>query len=45
MDLLLDLTRQEGGSLLYVTHSRELAARADRSLRLDDGRLQAEAAA
>ncbi len=45
MDLLLDLTRQEGGSLLYVTHSRELAARADRSLRLVDGRLQAEAAA
>lgn len=45
MDLLLDLTRQEGGSLLYVTHSRELAARADRSLLLVDGRLRAGAAA
>ena len=45
MDLLLELTREEGGSLLYVTHSRELAARADRSCRLVDGRLQAEGAA
>jgi len=45
MDLLLELTRQEGGALLYVTHSRELAARADRSWRLVDGRLRAEAAA
>jgi len=26
MDLLLDLTRQEGGAVLYVTHSRELAS-------------------
>lgn len=42
MDLLLELVRDEGGSLLYVTHSRELAARADRSWRLVDGRLQAE---
>ena len=45
MDLLLDLTRREGGSLLYVTHSRELAARADLRWRLVDGRLQAEDAA
>ncbi len=45
MDLLLQLTRQEGGALLYVTHSRELAARADRAWRLADGRLQAEGAA
>ena len=39
MDLLLELTRAEGGALLYVTHSRELAAAADRSLRLVDGRI------
>lgn len=45
MDLLLTLTRQEGGALLYVTHSRELAARADNVWRLVDGRLQAGDAA
>lgn len=39
MDLLLELTRAEGRALLYVTHSRELAAAADRTLRLVDGRL------
>ncbi|MFO7607769.1 MAG: ABC transporter ATP-binding protein [Candidatus Krumholzibacteriia bacterium] len=45
MDLLLALTRAEGGALLYVTHSRELAAAADRTLRLVDGRLDRERAA
>ncbi|HPF69977.1 MAG TPA: ABC transporter ATP-binding protein [Candidatus Krumholzibacteria bacterium] len=45
MDLLLRLTRTEGGALLYVTHSRELAAAADRTLRLVDGRMVAEPAA
>jgi predicted ABC-type transport system involved in lysophospholipase L1 biosynthesis ATPase subunit len=45
MDLLLALTRQEGGALLYVTHSRELAARADQMWRLVDGRLLAGDAA
>lgn len=45
MDLLLELVRSEGGALLYVTHSRELAARADRSWRLADGRLRAEGGA
>ena len=29
MDLLLDLVRAEGGTLLFVTHSRELAKVAD----------------
>lgn len=42
MDLLLGLVRDEGASLLYVTHSRELAARADRTWRLAAGRIQAE---
>lgn len=45
MDLLLALTRAEGGALLFVTHSRQLAASADRTLRLVDGRLEPERAA
>jgi len=39
MDLLFELSRDEGAGLLYVTHSREQAARADRVLRLRDGSL------
>ena len=42
MELLLELTRAENGTLLYVTHSRELARGADRVWRLHDGRLQPE---
>jgi len=42
MDLLLDLVRAEGGSLLFVTHSRELAATADETWTLADGRLGRE---
>jgi predicted ABC-type transport system involved in lysophospholipase L1 biosynthesis ATPase subunit len=45
MDHLLDLAAQEGAGLLYVTHSREQAARADRVLQLRDGRLAAESTA
>ncbi len=40
MDLLLRLSSDEGAGLLYVTHSREQAALADRVLRLRDGRLE-----
>jgi len=40
LELLLELTRDEGGTLLFVTHSRELAAYADTVWRLHDGRLQ-----
>jgi predicted ABC-type transport system involved in lysophospholipase L1 biosynthesis ATPase subunit len=40
MDLLLRLARDEGSALVYVTHSRELAARADETWRLHDGRLE-----
>lgn len=36
-DLLLELNREQGTALLVVTHSRELAARLDRSLTLRDG--------
>ncbi len=42
MDLLLELVRSEGCSLLYVTHSRELAGLADRRWRLHDGHLEPE---
>jgi predicted ABC-type transport system involved in lysophospholipase L1 biosynthesis ATPase subunit len=42
MDLLLRLARDEDAGLLYVTHSREQAARADRVLRLRDGRLEGD---
>ena len=45
MDHLLDLAAQEGAGLLYVTHSREQAARADRVLQLRDGRLATESVA
>ena len=39
MDLLLDLTREEGSSLLYVTHSDEMASRADEIWSLHSGTL------
>ena len=42
LDLLDGLVREGGRTLLAVTHSRELAARADRVLRLDHGRLVEE---
>jgi putative ABC transport system ATP-binding protein len=40
LDLLDGLVRTAGKTLLAVTHSRALAARADRVLRLDHGRLR-----
>ena len=43
MDLLLEMVAAEDGTLLYVTHSRELAAMAGKSWRLHDGRLEPEA--
>jgi len=44
MDLLLRLVREEGGALLYVTHSRELAARADTVWQLQSGVLSLDPA-
>jgi len=41
--LLLDLARASEQTLVMVTHSREVAASADRVLRMADGRLQAVA--
>lgn len=45
MDLLLEMVHSEGGSLLYVTHSRELAQRADLIWEIHDGKLLNEVSA
>jgi putative ABC transport system ATP-binding protein len=45
MNLLLELVRDEGATLLYVTHSRDLARRADTVWNLADGRLDKEPSA
>jgi putative ABC transport system ATP-binding protein len=39
MDLLFGLRDRHGATLVLVTHSRELAARCDRTVRLRDGRI------
>ena len=39
MELLFDLNRDSGTTLLLVTHDTELASRCDRTLRLQDGKL------
>jgi len=39
LELLLELARDEGGTLLYVTHSAELARLADHTWRLHSGEL------
>ncbi len=39
LQLLDDMTRQAGKTLIMVTHSTAIAARADRILHLEDGRL------
>ncbi len=41
MELLLGLSRDEGSALVYVTHSRELAALADEVWRIHSGVLEA----
>lgn len=39
MDILEDLNRQEGATVIVITHEHEVAARADRTLTLRDGML------
>ena len=39
IDLLLDVNRRHGRTLVLVTHDLELARRADRTIRLKDGRI------
>jgi predicted ABC-type transport system involved in lysophospholipase L1 biosynthesis ATPase subunit len=38
-DLLLDLARTEGITLVMATHDRQLALRCDRLLQMHDGRI------
>ncbi len=42
VELLFALNREQGTTLILVTHDPELAAHCDRILELDDGRLQGE---
>jgi putative ABC transport system ATP-binding protein len=44
LDLMLELNRGEGTTLLLVTHEQELAASADRRITLHDGRIAADEA-
>jgi len=44
LELLLELHRERRTTLIMVTHSREIAAQADRIITLKDGRIRADAA-
>jgi len=41
-DLLIDRVRLQQASLVMVTHDQQLAAKADRVLRLNDGELSGQ---
>ena len=45
MDLMFDMNREAGTTLVLVTHDRSIAARCDRQLRIEAGRLVPPAAA
>ncbi|HSU32952.1 MAG TPA: hypothetical protein VLJ11_17130, partial [Bryobacteraceae bacterium] len=42
MELLLQLNREEGTTLILVTHDRQLAEYADRVITLHDGRISSD---
>ena len=42
LDMLVDLNRRENATLILVTHDQELSARADRLIRLRDGRIDSD---
>ena len=42
MDLMLELNREAGTTLVLVTHDREIAARCDQQLRIEAGRITVE---
>ena len=45
IDLMFELRRKRDATLLLITHDRDLAARCDRTVRIHDGRIMAEATA
>ena len=44
MDLILDLSRREGATLLYVTHDRDVASLADETWKIHSGILESRGA-
>ncbi len=44
MDLMFELNREAGTTLLMVTHDRAIAARCDRQIRIEAGRVAAQSA-
>ena len=45
MDLLLNLNKEKGTTLIIITHDRKIAAQTERIIRLHDGRVKEEVAA
>ena len=45
MDLLLNLNKEKGTTLIIITHDRKIAAQTERVIRLHDGRVKEEATA
>lgn len=39
LEMLLEMRKEQGATLVLVTHSREIAAMADRTVQLEDGRV------